>query len=456
MDSPGSIQTPPVVTLGQPSAAGLPPPAPRWLLWLLWGVVLISPAFTTVVAIFCFDVETDFQELYENGRRVIDTWQPDVIYAGRAPGFYPPSALPWFMLFSALPAPVSCFASCATYGLLFFLALRVLPKEALFLRPGQYSHAWLFLALVIGWYVAYDIASGQVSGVPMFALVLGYVYWRRGKIWRGAAALALGVAFKLLPGAAVLFFLVKRQWKMVAATGLLSLAFGVLPGLVLFGPAKLTKSWQDYYLNVAWPKSHPVEYRNPETRDRIRWTKPASFLNPSLSITLLRWFSDYPQDNRHTPFLPLAHWPPLAVYRGYQLLMLALGAVSLWMCRRRLGYDPPESLATQYGLVLVWMILCSPHLAVYYMAWALWPVAVLMGYVGRREALDGGSDPINALALWAFAISFFLSAVAILRAAGVHPAVLLVLWAVLLVNLLHGRFCELGVAVDPNEGGART
>jgi len=33
---------------------------------------------------------------------------------------------------------------------------------------------------------------------------------------------------------------------------------------------------------------------------------------------------------------------------------------------------------------------------------------------------------------------------------------LLVLWAVLLVNLLHGRFCELGVAVDPNEGGART
>ena len=430
--------------------AALPPPAPRWIVWLLWGFVLISPAFSTVLAIFCFDVETDFQELYENGRKVIETWRPEVVYAGHEPGFYPPSALPLFMFFSALPAPVSCFASCATYGLLFFLALRVLPKEAMFLRPGQYSHAWLFLALVIGWYIAYDITSGQVSGVPMFALVLGYVYWRRGKIWRGAAALSVGVAFKLLPGVAVLFFLVKRQWKMVVATGVLSLAFGVLPGLILFGPAKSAQSWRDYYDHVAWPKSHPVEYRNPETRDRIRWTKPASFLNPSLSVTMLRWLSDYPQDNRHTPFLPLAHWSQQGVYRGYQALLLAMGAISLWMCRRRLGSDPPEALATQYGLVLVWMTLCSPHLAIYYMAWALWPVAVLMGYVGRREALDGQSDHMNALALWAFAISFFLSAVTILRAAGVHPAMLLTLWAVLLANLLRRRFYESHLASEPH------
>jgi hypothetical protein len=409
----------------------LPPPAPRWILWLLWGVVLASPAFTTVAAIFYCDVETDFQELYDNGRRVIETWNPAVVYAGREPGFYPPSALPVFMLWSALPPPVSCFASCATYGLLFFLAIRVLPGEAMFVRAWQVSHAWLYLALVIGWYIAYDIVSGQVSGIPLFALIVGYVCWRRGWVWRGAAALAVGIAFKILPGLAVLFFVVKRQWKMVAATGLLSLAFGLLPGLVMFGPSGLAKGWEDYYRNVAWPKSHPVEYDG-----RIRWTKPASFLNPSLSVTLLRWLSDYPRDY-HAPFLPLAHLPAQAVYRGYQALMVVLGAVTFWMCRRRMGRDPPETLAMQYGLVLVWMVLLSPHLAVYYMAWALWPVAVMMGCVARREALEGRPDRLNSLALWAFAASFFLSGVSTLRAVGVHPAMLLAVWGVLLADVMR-------------------
>jgi hypothetical protein len=74
------------------------------------------------------------------------------------------------------------------------------------------------------------------------------------------------------------------------------------------------------------------------------------------------------------------------------------------------------------------------------MAWALWPVAVIMGYVGRRELLDSRSDRLNSLPLWAFAISFFLSAVSVLRAAGIHPAMLLTLWAVLLANLIRGRF----------------
>lgn len=462
MDSSVSVQTQAGLAPGSDRLQHLPPPGPKWILWLLWGFVLAWPAVGTVIMIFFLNVETDFQELYENGRRVIQTWRLDSVYhqatastfypPGSIPGFlrirpdqelpsgfYPPSAMPVYMLWSAMPPPLACFVSCAVYGLLFFLALRLLPAEALRVHPRQTWHAWLFLALVAGGYITYDITTGQVSGIPVFALVAGYVFWRRGWIWRGAAALAAGIAFKLLPGAAVLFFLLKRQWKMVFATGLLSLAFGVLPGLVMFGPVRLADGWRAYYQNVAWPKSHPVEYRNPLTRDRIRWTKPASFLNPSLSITLLRWLSDYPRDY-HAPFLPVAHLPQKAVYRGYQLLMLTMGIVTFWMCRRRIGPEPPEALTTQYGLVLLWMVLLSPHLAVYYMAWALWPVAVMMGYVARRDLLERRPDRLNALAIWAFALSFPLSTVSVLRAVGMHPAVLLAIWIVLLANLCRKPF----------------
>jgi hypothetical protein len=118
------------------------------------------------------------------------------------------------------------------------------------------------------------------------------------------------------------------------------------------------------------------------------------------------------------------------------------------MCRRRVDAEPPEALATQYGLVLVWMVLTSPHLAVYYMAWALWPVAVLMGYVARRDLLEARPDRLNAWPIWAFAVSFPLSSVSVLRAIGMHPAMLLVLWAVLLANLLRGRFFE-RPAIEP-------
>jgi hypothetical protein len=55
---------------------------------------------------------------------------------------------------------------------------------------------------------------------------------------------------------------------------------------------------------------------------------------------------------------------------------------------------------------------------------------------------------MNSLTLWAFAISFFLSAITVLRAAGVHPAMLLALWAILLVNLLRRRFYESGSPAD--------
>ncbi|MEP0844326.1 MAG: hypothetical protein HRF43_16630, partial [Phycisphaerae bacterium] len=250
---------------------------------------------------------------------------------------------------------------------------------------------------------------------------------------------------------------------MVLATGALTVAFMFLPGLVLFGPAGLAEGWREYHTHVSYPKSHPVEYPG-----RIRWTKPASWLNPSLSITALRWLSDYPRDDA-TPFLPIAHWEQTHVQWGQRALMIGLGLASLWLCRGReqAGRRPPpgggldRSAATgderdahavtrateeaswlpanQYGLLTVWMILLSPHLAPYYMAWALWPVAVMMGHVAWRDLYHGRVDPLNLIPLWIFALSMPVGMLTVPRGAGLHPAVLLLVWAVMAVNVLRVR-----------------
>lgn len=418
----------------EPSADGairpLPRKGPRWVLWLLWTTILVAPAFWALFLIFGITIETDFHELYQVGNWGLTTRRLDP--AGL--GFYPPSAMPLFMLWSSLHPMVASFTSCTVYALLYLAALRWIPAEAMRVHRTQTWHAWLFLGILMGGFLAHDIVTGQVSAIPISAVILGYVWWRQGRTWRAATAMAFGIAFKLLPMLALLFFLMKRQWKMVAATGVLTVALGLLPGLVLFGPEQVAAGWRGYYTHVAYPKSHPVDYEG-----RIRWTKPASFLNPSLSVTCLRWLSDYPRD-RYAAFLPVVKLPQKQVQTAQRAFITGLGLISLWCCRRRPEKESPEALANQYGLVLVWMVLMSPHLAIYYMAWALWPVAVMIGIVGRRDFTQRRPEYLNGLPLWAWGALFPLSAVPVLRAAGIHPGMLLALWVVLLANVIRGKY----------------
>jgi len=137
------------------------------------------------------------------------------------------------------------------------------------------------------------------------------------------------------------------------------------------------------------------------------------------------------------------------IYRGF---VLVLGMVTFWMCRRGPEADVPVSLALQYGLVLLWMVLVSPHLGVYYMVWAFWPVAVMKGVSVRCKVDVGRPDRLNYWVLRLWILGFFLSTVTFLRAVGVHPGLVLLLWLVLIANIIRGRFYVSGAgAAAPKE-----
>jgi len=225
-----------------------------WVLRLVWGFILVAPAFCCLFIIYGLKVPTDFVEFYDTA---IKTFAYGNLNAGSM-GFYPPSAAPFFMLYAFMPAPAAAVVSCLFYAGLYFLVLRVLAAEAMFLPKGMSGRAWVYMAALMGGYVFYDLVTGQVSAMVIFATVMAFVWWRRGFVYRASAALALGIAFKLLPVVALLFFLIKRQWRMAAATVGLTALFGVVPGLCIFGPAHYVESWQTYHRHVIYPKSNPA------------------------------------------------------------------------------------------------------------------------------------------------------------------------------------------------------
>jgi len=312
--------------------------------------------------------------------------------------------------------------------------LRSLPAAAMFLSSSANQRVWIYMVVLMGGYIFYDLVTGQVSGLVIFATVMVYVCWRKGQVYRAAAALGLGIAFKILPAVCLLFFLVKRQWRMSLTTVCFTIVLSVVPGICIFGARPFAESWKVYYKNVVLPKSNPATYEG-----EIRWTKPATFLNPSLNVTVLRWLSDYPQDKRGE-FLPVvklrattAQW----VYRG---IAFVLGLITFWFCRSKPDDEEPEALAVQYGLVLLWMVLVSPHLGIYYMVWALWPVAVMKGLAVRYKISERRSDRINNYPLRLWIAGFPLSTITFFRAIGIHPALLLMLWVVMVINLVRGQY----------------
>jgi len=410
-------------SLGHPTTTA--PSRPAWGLWLLWGFVLIGPAIFSPIIIFVLKVPTDFVELYDHAFQALQAGQLNA----ETLGFYPPSAYSVFISFALLSKPVAAVISCLFYAGLYFVTLRTLPKAAMLLNPEQNRRAWISVAVAMGGYIFYDLVTGQVSAIVLFSTIIGYVCWQRGHTYRAAAALAVGIAFKLLPAVCLVFFAVKRQWRMVMATLCLTLVFTIIPGLLIFGPVNYAKSWQIYYEHVVYPKSNPVEFEGD-----IRWTKPATFLNPSLNITMLRWLSDYPQDTR-APFLPVVKLHQKTALWIYRIFVTILGLITFWHCRKKPTEENADALAIQFGIVLTWMVLISPHLGIYYMVWALWPVTVIKGLAMRNKMQENRIDRLNSYPLRIWIAGFFLSTVTLLRATGFHPALLLMLWSVLLIDV---------------------
>jgi alpha-1,2-mannosyltransferase len=207
-----------------------------------------------------------------------------------------------------------------------------------------------------------------------------FVAWRDGHEGRAAAALGLATALKWTPALLVVWFALKRQWRMAAGSALATALFTLTPILVQ-GPAGYARHMKAWASNLAGAMRSTDPFSGvlgPDTAGNIA-------LRPALARALA------------------ALGVPADV--AFVSILAALGtlaALAVWSLRHPAGDRGDPSLAPEYAAAALLALLLSP------VAWRSHAVAALAALteISRRLTTGGERSPflVAWLTAWVLAV----------------------------------------------------
>ena len=306
---------------------------------------------------------------------------------------HPPA---YFLLigpFALLPLPWAAFLWDLVGLAALWVGVALIARE-LRLAPPPWALA-LLLTLLLTWSpLLQTLLEAQISPLLLLLLTLAWLAARRGRGGWAGAALGVATAVRLFPGLAVVYFLIRRDWRAVAMAcvvfvGMEAVAtplVGGLPGVIAYATREspaATAEWLVHEHNVSlWGLTRLL------------------FVGPRDVLALLP-----------------APW--LATPLTYALLAALLGALALRTYqRRKLPFADDETTCLAY---LPAMLLASPLTWQHYFVILLLPLLVLIARMpwlvgapqsnvtdGAIEAMDaerranvGAADAPRPQAAWA-------------------------------------------------------
>jgi hypothetical protein len=197
------------------------------------------------------------------------------------------------------------------------------------------SAAWLVsgIAALLVWYPFREqVLQGQINLVLLFLPVISWAAHRCAWHWTAGAALGAATAIKLFPGLLLVYFVVRRQWRVVASSAAMLIAITVLCALVL--------GMRTYavYLGEVLPASN-------------QWL--SHWYNPSLMAFWTKLFDPGPAGGAIIP----AWYKPLLTRVGGVVSCAALIAI---LVRTTLRARSRSELDQAFGLTVTGMLLVSP------------------------------------------------------------------------------------------------
>jgi hypothetical protein len=128
---------------------------------------------------------------------------------------YSPTFALFFAPFSWLPWPLALFLWSALNAVVLFVAVeRVVPG-----RPGLLALVFLLLEVLRG------MQNAQTNALVAGLMILGFVWLEQRRLWRAAAAVAIGACVKIFPLAALTFAIPRR---LAIRAGVAAAALGAL------------------------------------------------------------------------------------------------------------------------------------------------------------------------------------------------------------------------------------
>jgi len=379
------------------------------------------------------ETTSDFRDFWYTARHFRDTGSlTDDYGVHNYLPFFTLFMLPWSIL--PLPAAAVLFAllSVALFGAGVVLAEQLLNDGV---RRGPRPATYLALALVAP-YVHSCAVLGNVMLLVVFLVLAAWYLVEHRRDAAAGVALGLATLIKLLPGALILFLLLKRRW---TAAGV---ALAVVTGLGFGLPAAsvgLPTAWREHRAFF----ERAVGGHNALSTLTAEKPPKAMYSNTALPMVLRRLLSPLSGGKTDTRpvYVTVATLPPTIRVVLWGALSAALLATSTLAGVRHSRPWPPHteqgvwSVRAQFGAWCALALLASPLVWTHYYVLAYWPLALAADAAARRAGPLRGARP--AIAAWVVGIAALAWPAA--RAAGAPLWATGILWAWCVIRARSGK-----------------
>ncbi len=368
---------------------------------------------------------SDYAKFHLTARHFLETGRmtPDL-------GVY--NYLPFFTImmvpFAALPTQVGAVLLLCISVTCVLLTVWIVLRGLI-----QPSDHWLWAKAVAPLLMAIPfihacLVIGQVPILMGFLCVLGWWLAIRHRYW--AAGLPLSMAFLVKPFLLTLliFFVLKRQWRLVAA----SLVWSVILGAGLTYAVMERSAWvdahRDYYRQVARGRNSLALLGTPGPS---RFERIA---NQSLTMVMRRLMTKSGEIGLGKPLrMPVGPFAPRTLQICFVVLIASISLMTLFVGRHPLRSISPERANLEFALFLLWGLFPSPIVWTFYFPMAL-PALVLLTAVLIDARGSEVRYPLGTFAwyFWVAGALAFITEIfvaAYLRAFGIHLWATLLLWA---------------------------
>ena len=346
--------------------------------------------------------------------------------------------LPFFTIFmvpwSFLPLRVAVVGfTLMSLGL---LALTVVMAESL-LSGGQSQRprwaTYITLALMLP-YIYSAAVLGAVGLLLMFLIVAAWFLFERGREWEAGAAIGLAALIKLIPGLLIVFFLLKRRWRVAGAATATCVVLGLgLPWLSLGHKHALA--------------AHQ-EFNDRAVRGHTAWATitadqpPKIYANnnalPTVLRRLLTNINAAPGSYDGELHVNVADLPRRTVFGVYAAIMTVLIIASVIAAlrpplRRVDSAAQVQALRAQFGVWCCLSLLAAPLLWIHYLPMVYWPLAVIADRAEQTRHATGRLSPWPTAAMLIWLAGAILLASPVARAVGAQLLALATLWLAVLI-----------------------
>ena len=217
-----------------------------------------------------------------------------------------------------------------------------------------------------------DLVMGNVNLIILFTIVSGLYWFLQQRPYRSGVFLAMGASTKILPFLFILYFLYKRQYRVVVAAFLGIILFSLLLPPVFLGDkgVDIVTDWGERISNIVGQSNDDVSGRWYERDDMLTAS------NQSLYAFLSRYMRDIPgvygdEDTR----INVVSLGVDAVNMIFYFLVMLLAMYLAYLLRHKLE---PVSHANRY--ILEYSIMVVTLLVVSPLAWTNYYLFLVIAY----------------------------------------------------------------------------